>query len=41
RYIPEVTASAVTLPGLDIEACRRLAASLGVRFRKREYNQLG
>ncbi|GAB4168079.1 MAG: YchF/TatD family DNA exonuclease [Geothermobacteraceae bacterium] len=40
-FIPEVTASAVTLPGLDIDACRRLAASLGVRFREREYNELG
>ncbi len=41
RYIPEVTASAVTLPGIDIAACRRLAAELGVEFREREYNEVG
>lgn len=41
RYIPEVTASAVTYPGVDIHACRRLAAQLGVAFRAREYNEVG
>lgn len=40
-YIPEVTASAVTVPGLDIEAVRRLAESLGVKFREREYAEVG
>ncbi len=41
RYIPEVTATAVTVPGVDIEACRRLAESLGVAFRVREYAEVG
>lgn len=41
QYIPEVTASAVTLPGLDIDACRRVAEGLGVEFRERIYNEVG
>jgi len=40
-YIAEVTATAVTLPGLDVEACRLLAISLGVQFRVREYAEVG
>ncbi len=39
--IPEVTATAVALPGLDLEACRRVASELGVVFRARDYNELG
>lgn len=39
--VPEVVASAVTYPGVDIEACRQLAKSLGVQFRAREYNEVG
>lgn len=41
RHIPQVTATAVTVPGLDIERVRRLAASLGVEFREREYAEVG
>ena len=41
EYIPEVTATAVTYPGVDINACERLAAELGVGFRAREYNEVG
>lgn len=41
KYIPTVVASAVTVPGLDIEAIRRLAESLGVIFREREYADVG
>lgn len=41
RYIPDVTATAVTIPGVDIEACRRVAESLGVTFRVREYAEVG
>lgn len=41
RHIPEVTATAVTVPGVDIEACREVAASLGVNFRIREYAEVG
>jgi TatD DNase family protein len=41
RHIPQVTASAVTVPGLDVAAVRRLAESLGVSFREREYAEVG
>ena len=41
RHIPEVTASAVTVQGLDIAPVRRLAESLGVKFREREYAEVG
>ncbi len=41
EVIPEVTATAVTYPGIDIAACRRLATELGVPFRAREYNEVG
>jgi TatD DNase family protein len=41
RFIPQVVASAVTVPGIDIEACRRLAESLGAEFRAREYTEVG
>ncbi len=41
-YIPEVTATAVTLPSIDIEACRYIAEQeLGVKFRARTYNEVG
>jgi TatD DNase family protein len=36
-WIPEVIASAVTVPGVDMVACRELAESLGAEFRIREY----
>jgi hypothetical protein len=35
RHIPSVTATAVGLPGVDIEACRKVATDLGVDFRER------
>ncbi len=41
KHIPTVVASAVTVPGLDIETVRRLAESLGVTFREREYADVG
>jgi TatD DNase family protein len=41
KTIPTVTASAVAMPGIDIEACRRVATELGVEFREREYNEVG
>lgn len=40
-HIPRVFASAVTIPGIDIDACRRLATSLGAEFRVREYTEVG
>jgi len=41
RHIPQVTASAVALPGLDVEKVRELAQTLGVGFREREYAEVG
>ncbi len=41
KHIPSVTATAVTLPGIDIEACRKVARELGVDFRERIYNEVG
>jgi TatD DNase family protein len=41
RHIPLVIASAVTVPGLDIKAVRKLVESLGVSFREREYADVG
>jgi TatD DNase family protein len=42
RFVPSVTASVVALPGLDIDACRRIAEdALGVAFRVRPLNEVG
>jgi len=41
KYIPQVTASAVTVPGLDVDKVKELALSLGVEFREREYAEVG
>jgi TatD DNase family protein len=41
KHIPEVTATVVALPGIDLEACRRKAKMLGVRLRIREYMNVG
>jgi TatD DNase family protein len=41
QHIPQVVASAVTVPEIDIDACRRLAVSLGAEFRVREYAEVG
>ena len=40
-HIPDVTATVVALPGLDIGACRKIAENLGVKFRIREYAEVG
>lgn len=41
-HIPWVQASVVGMPGVDIEACRKVAEDeLGVRFRHREYDNVG
>ena len=37
RYIPDVEATIVDLPGVDKEKCRQIAAELGVQFRVRPY----
>jgi TatD DNase family protein len=41
KYIPDVTATVVALPGVDVEACRKIAEELGAKFRLREYNVVG
>jgi TatD DNase family protein len=42
KYIPQVTATAVEIPGVDVEACRRLAEEeLGVGFKRRAYDEVG
>ncbi len=41
KYIPDVTATVVTVPGVDVEACRRIADELGAKLRVREYNVVG
>ena len=41
KHLPQVIASAVTVPGVDIAACRKVAESLGAEFRIREYTEVG
>ncbi|PLX78153.1 MAG: radical SAM protein [Desulfuromonas sp.] len=39
--VPTVIATAVTLPEVDMRACRALADRIGVEFRERPYNEVG
>lgn len=41
KFIPRVVATAVTVPGLKIDEVRKVAESLGVDFREREYSEVG
>ena len=41
KFIPEVIATAVTYPNVDINKCNEVANQLGVEFRPREYNEVG
>jgi TatD DNase family protein len=42
KFIPEVVATIVEMPGVDVEACRRLAEDeLGVKFKRRVYDEVG
>lgn len=41
HYIPDVTASVVTVPGINVEKCREIAEGLGVKFIPRIYGRVG
>ncbi|HSA77507.1 MAG TPA: TatD family hydrolase [Nitrospirota bacterium] len=41
KYIPDVIATVVSLPEVDVDACRKIADELGATFRLREYNIVG
>ncbi|MBI5560696.1 MAG: YchF/TatD family DNA exonuclease [Deltaproteobacteria bacterium] len=42
KFIPKVVATVVAVPGLDAEACRKVAEDeIGVGFRVREYDEVG
>lgn len=42
KVIPEVVATIVEMPGVDVEACRQLAEDeLGVKFKRRAYDEVG
>ena len=42
KFIPEVVATIVDMPGVDAGACRRLAEEeLGVKFKSRAYDEVG
>ena len=38
KYIPWVEITFLSLPGIDVGKCRKLAQELGVNYRLREYN---
>lgn len=41
HYIPDVTASVVTVPRVDVEKCREIVEGLGVKFKPRIYGRVG
>lgn len=41
KYIPDVTATVVDMQGVDVEECRRLTESLGIKLRVRHLNVVG
>lgn len=40
-YIPDVTATVVSVPEVDVERCREIVEGLGVKFRPRIYGRVG
>jgi hypothetical protein len=41
KFIPEVRVTVVTVEGVDVEKCRKIAEDLGVGFRVRELDVIG
>jgi len=41
RHLPKVTVTALDYPGVNLDACKRLAEELGVEYRQRKYNEVG
>jgi TatD DNase family protein len=42
KVVPEVLATIVDMPGVDAEACRKLAEDeLGIKFKRRAYDEVG
>ena len=41
KYIPEVVATAVTYPGVDIPKTEKVAKGLGAKFRVRIFGEIG
>lgn len=42
RFVPDITVTAIDgLPGVDIEACAKIAGGLGVNFRRRVLDDVG
>jgi TatD DNase family protein len=41
KYIPDVTATVVAAPDVDVEACQKIVDELGARFRVRELDVVG
>jgi len=41
KFIPEVKITVVTVEGVDIEKCKKIAGDLGVEFRVREFDVVG
>ena len=41
KHLPAVIVTALDYPGVDLEACKRLAAELGVEYRQRKYQEVG
>ncbi len=42
KFIPDVTATVLDMPGMDLAACRKLAEEdLGVKFRVRAFDEVG